>query len=84
MSPVPQRFQEQDQGTPHHVNGWLQWVEGWHRVPTLPKRGSHCVAEQQVGQIQPAVPARQLWDQPEHFRGRGKNHLGLGRGEQSG
>lgn len=42
------------------------------------------MAEHQVGQTQPAVPARPLWDQPEHFRGTGKNHLGLERGKQSG
>ena len=59
-------------------------MEGWHTVPTLLKRGSRCLAEHQVGQTWPAVPPRQLWDQPEHFRGTNKNHLGLERGEQSG
>lgn len=41
------------------------------------------MAEHQVGQTRPAVPPRQLWDQPEHFRGTNKNRLGLERGEQS-
>lgn len=37
----------------------LTIAHGWHSVPMLPKTGSCCTAEHQVGHARPAVPPRQ-------------------------